>query len=238
MLAFVFLLCLSLLARADTEVIQFDLASPPTPNSKLKVPKRNTHVIRPSGKPLELSVPIISSSESDGAKWSLRCDDDQGLDCLFDSWTVVNFEEDGFEKGLIWPGRFMARVSWPASHPVRIDLSVHMLEPMSDQHSSHATDENIVGAFQQAILIRVTNQGVFLPQMTSTNNSSTNTSRPQHVPLLLTVEPLLLGAIPPSTVPTVVAIFLLIIPLAVTFTSLVLQPWLLSHVVDNAKKSE
>ncbi|KAG9029211.1 hypothetical protein FRB95_005581 [Tulasnella sp. JGI-2019a] len=136
------------MAKLREAIIQFDLASPPDPNGQLNVPQSNfgnPQAIRPSGQPLELSIPIISSNESDSAKWSLRRMDDTCMVRLpSDSWTVVNIEEKGFKQGLMWPGRFMARVSWPASHPVRINHSLHMLEPISEQLLVHSADKDIV----------------------------------------------------------------------------------------------
>ncbi|KAI0275377.1 hypothetical protein BC834DRAFT_965762 [Gloeopeniophorella convolvens] len=89
----------------------------------------------------------------------------------------------GLDLGEPWGryDRFTLRVSWPASHPADIALNVH---PTSSRHL--------------LARVRVTNEGVRAPG---------DTRPPQAVPLVVVLEPLLLGVLPASVLP--VLLFLL-----------------------------
>jgi len=107
--------------------------------------------------------------------------------------------------------RFTLRVSWPASHPVQVALSLH--SPALPSASSSERTARVHFA-----RIRLVQEGVRVPnhhagiELGPENRYGEGGS--EAVPLVVLLEPLLLGVLPTSVAPTAVTVLCVLVFLA------------------------
>ncbi|KAG8904522.1 hypothetical protein FRC01_008691 [Tulasnella sp. 417] len=126
-------------------------------------------------------------------------------DCPFRTNLVLDAEAFCASFGYDSTTKFMARVSWPASFPVDPDIVIHQ-QPMNGQSS--------VG-----LALRARNRGRQNPYVAP----PTLTGQPIPAPFIMTVERLLLGALPGSMLP-LVAFLVVGVAVLVWFANVTLLP--------------
>ncbi|KAH9046961.1 hypothetical protein EDB83DRAFT_2523228 [Lactarius deliciosus] len=111
-------------------------------------------------------------------------DDGAPGECPHDLWFALDLDNGG-----AWTrhDRFTLRVSWPASHPAAVALSLHPAPPPPPSASPVRT------ARLHLARLRLTEEGVRVPVL--------STAQHQPVPLVVRLEPLMLGVLPASVLP-------------------------------------
>ncbi|KAI9459653.1 hypothetical protein BJY52DRAFT_353659 [Lactarius psammicola] len=139
-------------------------------------------------------------------------DDDAPGECPHDLWLALDLDRDG-----AWThyDRFTLRVSWPASHPATVSISLHPAPPPPPSASAPVRTARL-----HLARVRLTEEGVRVPMLTHA------TGMP--VPLVVRLEPLVLGVLPASVLP--VAATLLVMLAATAYGVL---PYVL-RIVENA----
>ncbi|KAN0130046.1 hypothetical protein V8E53_012200 [Lactarius tabidus] len=119
-------------------------------------------------------------------------DDDAPNECPHDLWLTLDLDHDG-----TWThyDRFTLRVSWPASHPAVVAISLH------PPPSSASDSAPVRTARHHLARIRLTEEGVRVPAA-STQHAT--------VPLVVRLEPLVFGVLPPSVIPVVATLLVLL----------------------------
>ncbi|KAI0673920.1 hypothetical protein C8Q78DRAFT_1076872 [Trametes maxima] len=210
------------LVAANTEIVNFDAS--PSPQIALRQASqwqvlgsnRPQALLRILPAPLDTSIEAVC--EPTTASTSKQCPHEQ--------WLVLDLDEP---KWLQYQ-KFTLRVSWPASYPADFFVDIHspqsadaLLHNM--RHHSHVSDAPLTR--KKFARIRLVNTGVLTP-------SPENEGRTvEPVPFIVMVEPLYLGVLPMSLLPTVA--FLLIVAAGAGFVVLPRVNRLLFTVVEEVR---
>ncbi|KAJ8472333.1 hypothetical protein ONZ51_g8584 [Trametes cubensis] len=181
-------------ARANTEIVNFDASQAaellltetnewpvlsPSPEEAL------LHVQpAPVGTPIASVCEPVSRHESGG--------------CPHETWLAIDLDASPW----LSYSKFTLRVSWPAMHPADFFIDVYSPEQLA-KHLGHSNAvPNRSGKPTTALTrkkfarIRVVHTGVFTPSPQNANRTV------EPVPFIVLVEPLYLGVLPASLVPT------------------------------------
>jgi len=142
----------------------------------------------------------------------MRCD------CPHELWLALDLDgdlvrdRDNFDgnreddRAWKWKGhsydRFTLRVSWPASHPVQVELSLHRPRLASSSAPSVRMSR------LHFARIRITQEGIRVPNQVEEQGTQDEKDE-EGVPLVVFLEPLVLGVLPASVLPVAVALLLL-----------------------------
>ncbi|KAI9432073.1 hypothetical protein H4582DRAFT_1821597, partial [Lactarius indigo] len=121
-------------------------------------------------------------------------------ECPHDLWLALDLDHNG-----AWThyDRFTLRVSWPASHPAAVALSLHPPPPAPASASARTTSRLHLAR------IRLTEEGVRVPAL-----STAQQQQQQRVPLVVRLEPLVLGVLPPSVLPVAATLLVVLVAAA------------------------
>ncbi|KAI9066535.1 hypothetical protein FKP32DRAFT_1589605 [Trametes sanguinea] len=180
---------------ANTEIVNFDAS--PVPNVQLPE-TLDWPLIEPSNSQLMLRVqpaPVDTPIAT-------LCEPVTGQtmgECGHEAWLRLDLDTIPWSS---YP-KFTLRISWPAMYPADFHIDLH--SPESLANLLHGADQNNNERSSATPLtrrkfarIRVIHAGVFTP-------SSSNRTI-EAVPFIVTVEPLYLGVLPASLVPTVLVL--------------------------------
>ncbi|KAI0370030.1 hypothetical protein BV20DRAFT_995650 [Pilatotrama ljubarskyi] len=196
----------------NTEIVNFD-ASPSTnilfpqtldwPVLNPTTPHKLLRVL-----PASVDTPITSV-----------CEPITAGQCENEKWLSLDLDEQPW----LPYSKFTLRISWPASHPAEFYIELHSPESLAsvvpDANDVQEDPPNLSSTRRKYARIRVIHQGVLTPSRSNQNR----TVKP--VPFEVIVEPLYLGVIPASLVPTLV--FLLVL---VGVTAFVVLPRIQAYV--------
>ncbi|KAI0652643.1 hypothetical protein C8Q79DRAFT_897465 [Trametes meyenii] len=195
------------LVVANTEIVNFDASPGPQVTlrqaSQWRVLDSNHSQALLRVLPAPLNTPIEAVCELPAASVSKQC--------LHEIWLVLDLDEPTW----LPYHKFTLRISWPASHPAEFFVDVHSPQSVDAllhnmRHHSQVSDAPLTR--KKFARIRLVDAGVLTP-------SPANEGRGvEPVPFIVTVEPLYLGVLPMSLLPTVV--FLLIVAAAAGFVVL------------------
>ncbi|KAI0327649.1 hypothetical protein GY45DRAFT_1372973 [Cubamyces sp. BRFM 1775] len=198
------LLCIVHSARvvlANTEIVNFDASQSPdvflagANEWPVLSPSHALALMRvppaPTGTPITAVCEPISSSNMGH--------------CPHETWLAVDLDASAW----LSYSKFTLRVSWPAMHPADFFIDIYSPEQLAAQLRSslkdvprHSSDKPTLTRKKFA-RIRVVHSGVFTPSPGNANRTV------EPIPFNVLVEPLYLGVLPASLIPTVA--FLLVV---------------------------
>ncbi|KAG6820661.1 hypothetical protein H0H93_013512 [Arthromyces matolae] len=209
MFRLIFGLCLLLSVYANTEIVNFQVSelyedeiavtnSWPVLNHTYA--ERQLDLIpAPLGSSME---EVCNTGRSNGVDYTA---------CPHELWLLLDLTGN-WEKY----SRFTLRLSWLASHPVDFSLQIFDAQDLLahlSQHRNHILNESRPPTHRtraRYARIRAVDIGVLTPYPGSTSSGST-TSQPSPVPFILIVEPLYFGFLPPTVVPVLWYIVVVVI---------------------------
>jgi hypothetical protein len=168
--------------------------------------------------------------------------------CPHDLWFVLDLDGNGRHGDLAaWKhyDRFTLRVSWPASvspltislllnkkkkkYPVQVSLKLHRpIVSSATAPSSSARTDTMARRRLHLAQIRLKQEGIPVP------GTRQREHREEGVPLVVLLEPLVLGVLPASVLPTVVTLLVLLGVMACSVLPYVLS--VLGEVVEKARR--
>jgi hypothetical protein len=157
--------------------------------------------------------------------------------CPHDLWLVLDLDGDrknGYEhsnEDSAWKSydRFTLRVSWPASYPVQVALSLYPVIPSAAPSSAHTG--TMSPRRVHLARIRLEQEGIPIPRREHREGEG--------VPLVVLLEPLVLGVLPASVLPIVGTLLGVLLMAAVSYSVLlprVLGDDKLGEVVERARR--
>ncbi|OJT04579.1 hypothetical protein TRAPUB_4849 [Trametes pubescens] len=195
--------------QANTEIVNFEASvGPDIPHLKaLDWPILNASnsqtMLRVLPAPLDTHISTVCeplSAETLGS-------------CPHEAWLAIDSDESAWSQY----SKFTLRISWPASFPAGFFIDLYSPEDLPSTSQKSRNRHTLTR--RKFARIRLISEGVFTP-------SPSNEGRAiEPVPFIVAVEPLLLGVVPESLLPTL----LLLIALVVVAGSFVL-PRILKHL--------
>ncbi|KAI0696023.1 hypothetical protein C8T65DRAFT_583767 [Cerioporus squamosus] len=186
-------------ARANTEIVNFAVSTGPDaflPQSSAwpeLLPHDSEKLV--SVQPAPVDTPIATMCEPVSAASLGKCPHEQ--------WVSIGLDDPAWMPY----SKFTLRVSWPASHPADFFIDTYTPEGLAELVYGDRASDYITAADQDTrrrmlARIRLVSGGVLMPAALQKNATL------QSVPFIVTVEPLLLGVLPGSVIPTVACILL------------------------------
>ncbi|EIW63847.1 uncharacterized protein TRAVEDRAFT_16119 [Trametes versicolor FP-101664 SS1] len=195
---------------ANTEIVNFEASlGPDIPHLKatdwpVLSPTNTQALLRVLPAPLDTSIVTVCEPLSADALGS----------CPHEAWVAIDTDESSWSQY----SKFTLRISWPASYPAGFFIDLYSPEDLPSTSPKTRTRHTLTR--RKYARIRLVSEGVFTP-------SPANEGRTvEPVPFIVAVEPLILGLVPESLLPTL----LLLLALVVVAGSLVL-PRILKHLV-------
>ncbi|KZT73439.1 hypothetical protein DAEQUDRAFT_808522 [Daedalea quercina L-15889] len=134
------------------------------------------------------------------------CQESPGAPCSHELWLVLRLDDPAW----IAYSRFTLRISWPASSPADFDIEVKSAETLFSELQKGAPGsgaDSLPTGRRMYARIRVVDTGVRTPTADESHEHAT----PEPVPFIVMLEPLYLGVLPASVLPTVVFLALIVI---------------------------
>ncbi|KAH9885441.1 hypothetical protein C8Q73DRAFT_795858 [Cubamyces lactineus] len=175
---------------ANTEIVNFDASQA----SEVLLAETNEW---PVLSPLHAQVLLRVSPAPTDTPIASVCEPISGNipgDCPHETWLTVDLDASPW----LSYSKFTLRVSWPAMHPADFFIDIYSPSQLAERfgHSKDAPDHSAALTRKKFARIRVVHSGVFTP-------SPENVKRTvEPVPFIVLVEPLYLGVLPASLVPT------------------------------------
>ncbi|KAI0354756.1 hypothetical protein OH77DRAFT_489360 [Trametes cingulata] len=184
---------------ANTEIVNFDAS----PSAGALFPQTsNWPVLNPSNPQILLQVlpaPVDTSITS-------VCEPSNPGICHHETWLSLDLDQEPW----LSYSKFTCRISWPASHPAEFFIDLYtpsslasVLSGSDRVYSTHPAGDNTLTRRKYA-RIRLISQAVFTPSPATRNRTV------EPVPFMVIVEPLYLGVIPASLVPTLATLLALV----------------------------